>query len=80
MPAPIKPGSPPPPPKDMYLLLKEFQAHLTQDALRSARATIDKYDRELRKIKGELRKAYELIGHLQHVSQQLKISIHGLEE
>lgn len=79
MPAPIKPGSPPPP-KDMYLLLKEFQAHLTQDALRSARATIDKYDRELRKIKGELRKAYELIGHLQHVSQQLKISICGLEE
>ena len=71
---PIKPGSPPPP-KDKYLLLQELQENRTQDALRSARATIDKYDRELRKTKGELRKAYELIGHLQHVSQQLKDSM-----
>ena len=67
---PIKPGSPPPPTRkdcvgDRYHLrvLKELQ-----DELRSARVIISDYDRERRKTKEKLRKAYECIGQLQQVS------------
>ena len=69
---PIKRGSSSHP-KDKYyhLLQKEIQDRRKEDALRSACFTIDSYDRELRKAKGELRKAYECIGHLQQVSQRL---------
>ena len=75
---PIKPGSPPPPgPKDKYpfILLLEAEYNQTRDELRSARVLIDNYDRELKKRKEELRKAYECIDHLMHVSQQSKDSI-----
>jgi hypothetical protein len=64
---PIKPESPPPP-KDKYQLLQE-EYDRTQDLLKSTSGIVDEYDNELNKIKGELRKAYKCIGHLQHVSQ-----------
>jgi hypothetical protein len=68
---PIKPGSPPPP-KDKHQLLKGLQENRIEDKLRSARVLIDNYERELRKTKGELRKAYECIGHLQQASQTIE--------
>ena len=63
------------PPKDKYQLLKEEYSRTQdelRDELRQARATIDNYDRELRRRNGELR-------HLQHESQQSKDSINGLQ-
>lgn len=56
-----------PPPKDKYQQLKE-EYNRIQDKLRQSHATIDNYERDLRKTKRELRKAYECIGDLQRVS------------
>ena len=72
---PIKPGSPPPP-KESYQLLKGAYDRV-RDELKRARVIIDNYDSELKKEKGELRKAYQRIGDLQQVSQRSKDSISG---
>ena len=60
------------PTEEKYQLLKE-EYDRTQDLLKSTSGIVDEYDSELNKIKGELRKAYKCIGHLQHVSQESKI-------
>ena len=62
--------------KDKYQLLKE-EYDRTQDLLKSTSGIVDEYDSELNRIKGELRKAYKCIGHLQHVSQQSKFYTSG---
>ena len=62
------------PPKDEQFLPEE---HLIRDELRKARASIDNYDRALRKRTNELRQASKLIVDLQHENQRLKDIITG---
>ena len=65
--------SDPLPPKDkyqqLYQLLKE-EHHQIRDELTQARATIENYDRELRRRNEELRQASRYIGHLQNVNHR----------
>ena len=62
--------SDPLPPKDKYQLLEE-EYHRIRDELTQARATIEKYDRELGRRNQELREASQYIDNLQKVSQRL---------
>ena len=62
--------SDPLPPKDKYQLLEE-EHHRIRDELTQARATIEKYDRELGRRNQELREASQYIDNLQKVSQRL---------
>ena len=66
------------PPPDKYQLLKE-EYYRIRDEYRQSRATIDNYDRELRKRTGELHKANHYINHLQHESQRSKDFINDLQ-
>jgi hypothetical protein len=67
-----------PPTKEKYQQLKEDFYRLRDD-YRQSRTTIDNYDRELRRRGGELQKASQFISHLEHVSQQSKDTINGLQ-
>ena len=75
---PIPTRGPRPPRLDKYQLLEE-EYHRVRDELTQARATIDNYDRELRRRNEELREASQYIDHLQHEDQRSKDSITGLQ-
>ena len=75
---PIPTGGPPLPRLDKYQLLKE-EYHRIRDELTQARATIENYDRELRRRNKELRQASQYIGQLLNVSQQSKDFISSLQ-
>ena len=68
----MSPGDSDPPPKDKELLPED---HLIRDA----RASIDNYDRELRKRTNELRQANQQIVDLQQESQRSKDIISNLQ-
>ena len=57
------------PPKDEYQLLKEEHRRI-QDELTQARATIENYDRELKRRNEELYQASRYIDYLQNVNQR----------
>ena len=75
---PIPTGGPPPPGLDKYQLLEE-EYHRVRDELTQARATIENYDRELKRRNEKLREASQYIDHLQHENQRLKDSMNGLQ-
>ena len=68
------PGDPLPP-KDKDLLPEEY---LIREELKKARASIDDYDRELRRRTNELRQASQQIVDLQRESQRSKDFISDL--
>ena len=75
---PIPTGGPPPPGLDKYQLLEE-EYHRVRDELTQARATIENYDRELKRRNEKLREASQHIDRLQHENQRLKDSMNGLQ-
>jgi len=72
------PGPPQAPPKDKYQQLKE-EFNRLRDEYRQSRATIENYDRELRRRTIELNKGHHHINYLQHENQRSKDTINGLQ-
>ena len=68
----------PPQPKDKYQLLKD-EYFRTRDENKQLRATIDNYDRELRRRNGEMNKANHYIQHLQHELQRSRDTTNGFQ-
>ena len=76
---PIPTGGPLPPRLDKYQLLEE-EYQRVRDELTQARATIEKYDHDLRRRNEELRQASQYIDHLQHENQRWKDSFNDLQK
>ena len=74
----IIPTGGPSAPKDKYQQLKE-EYYRIRDELRQTRVANDNSDRELKRRTGELRRAGQYIGHLEHESQRFKDTISGLQ-
>ena len=68
----------PPPPKDKYQQLKEEYFRI-RDENKQHRATIDNYDRELKRKNGELKKANHNVQHLQREIQRSRDTINGFQ-